>query len=101
VITNDPKLLKGKKVVDETGSAPQSTSVTRRVYDENGKLLYESTWYSSYVGEKEKIRVGTKKPPQPKPKPVVPRFGLPPELVPVDTTAVPTTPTAVPTAPTG
>ena len=68
VITKDPKLLKGKKVVDEAGSPPLSTSVTRRVYDADGKLLYENTWYSSYVGEKEKVRVGTK----PKPKPAAP-----------------------------
>jgi len=88
VITKDPKLLKGKKVVDETGSAPLSTSATRRVYDEKGKLLYETTWYSSYVGEKEKVRVGTKKKP-PKPKPAAPSFALPPQfgqIAPVDAT---------------
>jgi vancomycin resistance protein YoaR len=89
VITKDPKLLKGKRVVDETGSAPLSTSVTRRVYGENGKLLYENTWYSSYVGEKEKVRIGTKKP-KPKPKLGDPSTFLPAELVPgdsADTTA--------------
>jgi vancomycin resistance protein YoaR len=78
----DPTLPKGKKVIDHTGSTPLSTSVTRRVYDENGKLLYENTWYSSYVGDKQIVRVGTK----PKPKPVDPSTFLPPELVPVDTT---------------
>jgi vancomycin resistance protein YoaR len=84
VITKDPKLLKGTKVVDEAGSAPLSTSVTRRVYSQDGKLLYETTWYSSYVGEKEKVRVGTKKP---KPKVGDPSTFLPSELVPTDTTA--------------
>ena len=40
----------------------------RKVYDENGKLLYDNTWYSSYVGEKAIVRVGTKPKPKPKPK---------------------------------
>jgi vancomycin resistance protein YoaR len=85
VITKDPKLEKGKKVVDEVGSPPLSTSVTRRVYDPDGKLMFENTWYSSYVGEKEKVRVGTK--PKPKPKPKVDlRTLLPTDLAPADTT---------------
>jgi vancomycin resistance protein YoaR len=74
----DPTLLKGKKVVDHQGSSPLSTSVTRRVYDENGKLLYENTWNSSYVGDKSIVRVGTKKPE----KPIDPSSYLPAELVP-------------------
>jgi vancomycin resistance protein YoaR len=82
----DPTLLKGEKVVEESGSPPLATSVTRRVYDEKGKLLYENTWYSSYLGEKEVIRIGTKKP-QPKPKPVDPSTFLPTELVPSDAAA--------------
>ena len=87
VITKDPKLEKGKKVVDEVGSPPLSTSVTRRVYDAGGKLLYENTWYSSYVGEKEKVRVGTKPKPKPKPKPKIdPSTFLPTDLVPADRT---------------
>jgi vancomycin resistance protein YoaR len=85
VITKDPKLEKGKKVVDEVGSPPLSTSVTRRVYDPDGKLMFENTWYSSYVGEKEKVRVGTKPKPKPKPK-VDPRTLLPTDLAPADTT---------------
>ena len=85
VITKDPKLEKGKKVVDEVGSPPLSTSVTRRVYDAGGKLLYENTWYSSYVGEKEKVRVGTKPKPKPKPK-IDPSTFLPTDLVPADRT---------------
>jgi vancomycin resistance protein YoaR len=91
-IVKDPQLQKGKKVVEESGSPPLSTSVKRRVYDPDGKLLYENTWYSSYVGEKQIVRVGTKKPkPKPKPKPVVvyPGVVLPAELVPTETTTAP------------
>ena len=66
-IVKDPELLVGKRIVDEQGSPPRSTIVNRKVYDENGKLLYDSTWYSSYSGEKSVIHVGTKKKPKPKP----------------------------------
>ena len=84
---DDPTLLKGKKVIKEQGSSPLATSVTRRVYDEKGKLLYEDTWYSSYVGEKKVVRVGTKKPA--KPKAGDPSTYLPKELVPTETTTTP------------
>jgi vancomycin resistance protein YoaR len=84
---DDPTLEKGKKVIQESGSPPLATSVTRRVYDEKGKLLYETTWYSNYVGEKQVVRVGTK--PKPKPKVGDPSTYLPTELVPTDTTATP------------
>jgi vancomycin resistance protein YoaR len=67
-MVKDPELLVGKKVVEEQGSPPRSTSVNRKVYGENGKLLYDNTWYSSYSGEKSVILVGTKKKPKPKPK---------------------------------
>jgi vancomycin resistance protein YoaR len=86
-LVKDPTLQKGKRVVEHQGSPPLSTSVTRKVYDEKGKLLYDNTWYSSYVGDKSIIRVGTK----PKPKPVPPSSYLPPELVSGDT-SIPTTP---------
>jgi vancomycin resistance protein YoaR len=69
-IAKDPNLLVGRRVVDQQGSPPLSTSVNRKVYDEKGKLLYNNTWYSSYVGDKSIIRVGTKKKPKPKEKPV-------------------------------
>jgi hypothetical protein len=65
----DPDLYIGEKVVEEAGTAPSSTSVTRRVYDPKGKLLYDNTWYSSYQGEKQIVLVGTKPKPPPKPKP--------------------------------
>jgi vancomycin resistance protein YoaR len=89
-LVKDPTLQKGKRVVEEQGSAPLATSVTRRVYDEKGKLLYENTWYSSYQGEKELVRVGTKPKPKPKPKPIDPTLFLPPE--PVQTDVVPAVP---------
>jgi vancomycin resistance protein YoaR len=95
-IVKDPTLPKGKKVVEESGSPPLATSVTRRVYDEKGKLLYENTWSSSYQGEKEIVRLGTKKP-KPKAKPVDPSTYLPTELVPTDTTPTDTTGTATTT----
>ncbi len=79
-LTKDPTLPKGKRVVDHQGSPPLATSVTRRVYDDNGKLLSESTWYSSYIGDPSIVRVGTKK--VPKEKPVPPSAFLPPELLP-------------------
>jgi vancomycin resistance protein YoaR len=60
-ITKDPTLPKGKIVVDHVGAPPTATSVTRKVYDANGKLLYDTTWHSSYVADAQLERVGTKK----------------------------------------
>jgi vancomycin resistance protein YoaR len=85
-LIKDPTLEKGKRVVEEGGSPPLSTSVTRRVYSEKGKLLYENTWYSSYQGEKQVVLVGTKPKPKPKPAPDDPGSYLPAELVPTATT---------------
>jgi vancomycin resistance protein YoaR len=64
--SSDPSLEKGQTVVDESGSPSRSTSVRRKVYGSNGKLMYDATWYSSYRGEYQVVRVGTK---EPKPKP--------------------------------
>jgi len=111
VVTKDPTLLVGERVVDEQGSPPLSTSVNRKVYDQKGELLYNNTWYSSYVGEKSMIRVGTKPKPKAKPKPkvdettpVVPSDYLPSDLAPgstapVDTTGTTTTPAGTTTTP--
>jgi vancomycin resistance protein YoaR len=63
----DPTLLAGEKVVEETGEPPRTTSVRRKVYEANGKLIYDATFYSSYRGEPTVLRVGTK--PKPKPEP--------------------------------
>jgi vancomycin resistance protein YoaR len=60
----DPTLVKGQSKLDQSGSPSLSTSVERKVYDANGKLLYDTRFYSSYRGEVRVIRVGTK----PKPK---------------------------------
>jgi vancomycin resistance protein YoaR len=60
----DPSLFAGQRVTEETGEPPRTTSVRRRVYDANGKLLYDATFYSSYRGEPTIIRVGTKPRPE-------------------------------------
>jgi len=60
----DPSLFVGQTVVEEPGSSSLKTSNTRTVYDESGKLLFDTTFYSSYRGEMKVIRVGTK--PRPK-----------------------------------
>ena len=74
--TADPALEKGKQVVDEFGAPPRETSVRRLVYDPKGKLLYDNTWRSYYVGEPSLVRVGSKEPPKkPKPKPKQPGKG--------------------------
>lgn len=60
--TVDATLRPGEVVVDDYGAPATSTSVERKVYAANGKLLSDSTWYSSYVAVPEVIRVGPKKP---------------------------------------
>jgi len=56
----DPALAKGKSVVDEEGSAPSRTSVTRTVYGADGDVIHDETWTTSYKGETRIVRVGTK-----------------------------------------
>jgi vancomycin resistance protein YoaR len=56
----DPTLPKGKSRVEEEGTAPSRTSVTRSIYGEDGKLIRTETWNTSYKGETQIIRVGTK-----------------------------------------
>jgi vancomycin resistance protein YoaR len=63
--TVDPSLKPGERVVDYDGVPAMSTSVTRDVYEANGKLLYHDTWYSSYRADPKLVRVG----PKPKKKP--------------------------------
>ena len=60
----DPSLFVGQAVVEEPGSSSLKTSNQRKVYDADGKLLFDTTFYSSYRGEVRVIRVGTK--PHPK-----------------------------------
>lgn len=58
--TVDPSLKPGETVVDDYGVPAMSTSVTRDVYEPNGKLLYHDTWYSSYRASPKLVRVGPK-----------------------------------------
>jgi vancomycin resistance protein YoaR len=58
----DPTLKKGDQQVEIEGSPRRSTSVRRKVFDADGKLLYDTTWRSNYDSEPEVVRVGTKKP---------------------------------------
>ena len=62
---DDPDLLKGQNVVEESGAPPQEVSVHRKVYAADGTLLHDDTWDSYYEGEKRVIKVGTKEPPPP------------------------------------
>ena len=59
--TVDKTLKPGETVVDDPGSPPLRTSVTRDVYTKDGKLLYHTTWYSSYRASPKLVRVGPKK----------------------------------------
>ena len=63
----DPNLTVGSYITEESGQPSRATSVHRRVYDANGKLLHDDVWYSSYRAEPRVVRVGAK--PQPKPEP--------------------------------
>ena len=58
----DRTLAKGKTVVEEEGSAPSRTSVTRTIYRSDGNVIRTETWNTSYKGETRIIRVGTKAP---------------------------------------
>jgi vancomycin resistance protein YoaR len=88
---SDPTLPKGKTVVDQAGSPSRSTSVRRKVFSPSGKLLYDATWYSSYRGDYQVVRVGTKEP-EPKPKDEAKRKKK--DAAPTTTGATTTTPTA-------
>jgi len=88
----DPSLAAGEKVVEDSGEPSRSTSVRRRVYDANGKLLYDTVFYSSYRAEPQIVRVSSKpKPAKPKPKPK--------RKQPKTTTTTTTTTTATTTSP--
>ena len=58
--TVDATLKPGQVVVDDPGMPAQSTSVERKVYAPNGKLLSDETWYSSYRSMPKIVRVGPK-----------------------------------------
>jgi vancomycin resistance protein YoaR len=56
----DPELARGKTVVEERGTAPTRTSVTRTIYAADGTLVRTETWTTSYKGQTRVVRVGTK-----------------------------------------
>jgi vancomycin resistance protein YoaR len=87
----DPTLLKGKSEVLEYGEPARATSVSRKVYAANGKLLHDDTWYSQYRSEPKVVRVGTKPKPKPKKKPKPPKVD---PLVPGEVNGVPNAPPA-------
>ena len=64
--TVDKTLKPGEMDVDDPGAPPLRTSVTRDVYAKDGKLLYHTTWFSSYRASPKIVRIGPKKK---KPKP--------------------------------
>ena len=84
----DPKLAKGKQVVDAEGSAPSRTTATRTIYSADGVLIREETWTTSYEGEHRIVRIGTKVVPKPTPKQKKPLAEQPP----VEEVTPPTTP---------
>ena len=77
----DPSLTEGTEIVEEAGAPARSTHVRRRVFSARGTLLYDHTWYSTYVAEPEVIRYGTKpkaEPPPPPPPPPPKKKNPPP-----------------------
>src|SRR5205807_369096 len=86
----NPDLLVGQQVVDDNGTPSLATSVERKVYTSDGKLLYDDTWSSSYRSTPKIVEVGTKPKPKPKPKPPAQ----------TTTTTTGTTPTTTETTPT-
>jgi vancomycin resistance protein YoaR len=87
--TVDATLKPGQVVVDDPGVPAQSTSVERKVFSDDGKLLSDQTWYSSYRSEPKIVRVGPKK--------AVPKKKAKPK--PAATTTTATTPASTPEPP--
>jgi vancomycin resistance protein YoaR len=89
----DPGLFVGERVTVDSGEPSRKTSVERRVFNANGKLLYDDTWGSYYRSEPRIVRVGTKpKPVEKKKKP------KPTDTGPVTTDLTGTTPAPTPPA---
>jgi len=65
-LEDDPTLALGSTVVEEAGTPPSATSVTRTIYDRNGTELRSETWNTSYKSHARIVRVGTKAPKPPK-----------------------------------
>jgi hypothetical protein len=97
---DDPELEVGTTQLVAAGSEARATSVTRKVYLEDGTLLHDETWNTSYRGEYRIVRVGTKPKPKPKPKPKEPPKTPPKDEQPAPGTKPPATPTTpTPTTP--
>ena len=78
VKTNDPTLAVGQTIVTDPGVPSQTTSVERKVYAPDGKLISDQTWSSYYRAVPKQVTVGTKKPPaKPKSKTKQPPAGAP------------------------
>jgi vancomycin resistance protein YoaR len=92
----DPTLTAGERVLLETGEPARTTSVRRRVYTADGKLLYDTTFYSSYRAEPSVVRVGTHPKPKPEPTDTTKKNPKPP---PTTTGTTTTTTTSTPTQP--
>jgi vancomycin resistance protein YoaR len=88
----DPTLLVGQRVSEGGGEPPRKTSVRRKVYDENGKLLSDTTFYSSYSGEPTVVRVGTKPRPKGQKTDTTTTTTTPKKKPPATTTTATTTP---------
>ena len=69
----DPAMWTGVEVVENDGEPSRRTSVTRRVYTANHKLLSETAWTSWYRSEPKIVRYGTKPRPKPEPPPPPPK----------------------------
>jgi vancomycin resistance protein YoaR len=65
----DPNVWTGIQIVEDSGEPSRRTSVTRRVYSRNGKLIAEDTWTSWYRAEPRIVRYGSKKRPKAPPPP--------------------------------
>ena len=74
----DANMTVGTEVVEEAGAPARATHVRRRVLDADGNLMYDHTWYSTYVAEPQVVRYGTKPKEPPPPPPPPPKKKNPP-----------------------
>ncbi|MBD0317354.1 MAG: VanW family protein [Thermoleophilia bacterium] len=93
----DPTLHVGEDVVVDAGEPARAIAVRRTVY-ERGRMLYDETWYTTYLSEAKILRVGTIPLPVPKEEPKEPPPALP-TAPGGDEPAAPPTPPAPPAPP--
>jgi len=60
---DDPELYVGESFVEDPGEPSRRTSVRRIVYGPDGKVMYDTTWYSRYESEPKIVHIGTKQRP--------------------------------------